>query len=87
MTEEFNALEEIISQSIGIDKNKEIFNLWYEINFQRNILNHIISNNPDMASCITQLSIDIARENAKIDVETKFPNCKLTFTDPEIKKN
>ena len=81
--DEFNALEEILSQSMGIDKNKEIFNLWYEVVFLRNMLNLIISNNHEIGSCINQYSVDLARGSAQGEVMKRFPNCSITFTDPQ----
>jgi hypothetical protein len=63
----------------GFDKKNEIFNLWYEINFLRLILNKILALNPSLVEKFDEECILAAREQAREIVTKRFPHCKITF--------
>jgi hypothetical protein len=83
--------EEILSQMCGMDKNKQIIDLWFEVIYQRNIIEAITKNVP----CLfdrhgldgVRRSLDKEREailqdcveKAKQEVLKKFPNMGVTF--------
>ena len=82
MTEEINeeqAVKDVINGLIQLSNNKEIFNLWYEITFLRMYINHILTQNTDIASCVNENSIQNARLMAQIEVQSKFPGCEHLF--------
>lgn len=74
---------EAMSQMMGIDKNNEIFNLWYELTYLRMIVG-IIAERSDTLP-ITKDEISKCRERAQELVRKRFPKCEIGFTSPSEK--
>jgi hypothetical protein len=66
---------------LGFDKKNEIFNLWYEINFLRLVLNEILVLNPSLHENLKEESFTRAREMAREIVTKRFPHCKIKFNE------
>lgn len=75
-------MDDILDKLMGIDKKNEIFNLWYEVNFLRSVLNRILQLNPDLHENLREECFQKAREEAKEIVRKRFPHCKITFDSP-----
>ncbi len=73
-------MDETLDQMLGIDKNKEIFSLWYEVTYLRMLLNHIMVENPEIGKCLTKECLDVARLQAEEIVKKKFPACIIQFS-------
>lgn len=59
---------------------KEIINLWYETIYQRSLLSLILASN-GISSEILNEKIDIARKNARDEMNKKFPDLDLKFEE------
>jgi hypothetical protein len=77
-------MDDIMDRLIGVDKKNEIFNLWYEINFLRLVLNEILVLNPTLHENLTDEIITKAREQSREIVTKRFPHCKITFNEEPI---
>ena len=69
-------MDDILDVLMGIDKRKQIFDLWYEVTFLRLILIQIIEPNPEMTK---HLDIEKCRKDAQEVVRKKFPHAKIDF--------
>jgi hypothetical protein len=79
-----NPIEDVLSQMMGIDKNHEIFNLWYEVTYLRILLGHVVANAEGVS--LNENILIGARIAAQSEVMRKFPMCTITFPDSENKK-
>lgn len=73
-------MSDMIDILMGIDKRKEIFDLWYEVTFLRMVLIQVIEPNPELGS---KLDIEKCRRDAQEVVKNRFPNAKIDFPPPE----
>jgi hypothetical protein len=74
-------MHEIIDQMMGIDKKKEILDLWYEIVFLRMVLNEILSTNVSKINPLPPGSIQECRDKAQELVRKKFPLIEIDFKE------
>lgn len=79
-------MEEIVDILMGVDKKKEIFNLWFELNFLRHCFNSILTLNPELHKDFDQKWLDKCREMSLEEVKKKFPHCNIDYIDPSEKK-
>ena len=77
-------MDESLKPIWGLDQNKEIFSLWYEITYLRILLNHIVQSNPSLSHCLNADTLSAAKRMAQREICVKFPLVKLDFKDPEI---
>lgn len=77
-------MDEIMDAMMGIDKNGEILNLWYEITFLRMVMNKILELNPKLYEKISEQDYVKARQQSQDIVKNRFPNCNVNFPN-EIK--
>jgi hypothetical protein len=76
-------MDDIMDRLMGIDKKNEIFNLWYEINFLRLVVNEILSLNPELHKNLNEESFQKCRKQAQDIVRVRFPGCNITFNPIE----
>lgn len=76
-------MDDILDRLMGVDKKKEIFDLWYEITFLRLVLNEIFILNPSLHEKMDQEKYECCRKNAQKFVSDRFPECKIKFSDPK----
>lgn len=74
-------MDDILYAIMGIDKQKEIFNLWYEVNFLRLSLNQILKLNPDLHVNLKKKDLESCRKEAQEIVKRRFPNCNIVFNE------
>jgi hypothetical protein len=82
-------VENVQNMLLGVNTTNEIFNLWYEITFLRHLLSHILQQNPEVGSCLSDEAIQKCRKEAQDCVQDRFPVCKIEFsmpTEEQIKK-
>jgi hypothetical protein len=66
---------------IGIDPNKQVIDLWYEVTYIRILISKILDSNPEIAKCIGLDEIIESKFQAQQIVQTKFPKCKIDFEE------
>ena len=69
-------LEDIQSMLMGIDKNKEIINLWFELDYQRNLLMEVMKKN---SLQLDEQMINVSREEAQKQLIERFPKSGISF--------
>lgn len=74
-----NPIEDALSQMMGFDKNKEIFNLWYEVTYLRILLGYVVANAEGVS--LNENILTGARIAAQTEVTRRFPMCTITFPD------
>lgn len=72
-------MSELLNQLRMIDPTKEMINLWYEVNFIRNIVQTIMDKNNLTMIQLTQENVENAREVAQKAVQSRFPLLKIKF--------
>ena len=72
-------MEDKMDMLFGVDKKNEIFNLWYEINFIRLVLNEILILKPYLKENLKEESFTRARAMAREIVTKRFPHFKINF--------
>jgi hypothetical protein len=80
-------MNELNSIFLGIDPNKEIVNLWYEVTYLRHLLNYTITMSPDLFHMITPEIIQGAKDRAQEEMMLRFPRCDLTFGEKKLEKD
>lgn len=73
-------MDDILDVLMGVDKKKEIFDLWYEVTFLRHCFNSILSLNPEIHKDFDERWLQRCRELASEEVKNRFPNCKIDFS-------
>ncbi len=76
---------EFLDAILGVDKKNEIFNLWYEVIYLRNILNMMIMANPSLMDGVKKANIESCRIDAQLQVVKRFPNCNIGFDEKKPK--
>lgn len=77
-------MDDMLGALLGMDKNKEIFNLHYQVNYLRLLFTHLLQQNPDLAKCMNQEAFDRARDVARDIVRDRFPNFNVRFPDSNL---
>lgn len=62
-----------------LDKENEIFTLWYEVTYLRYLIAHFIGQNQELSKHANQEVFDKCKEKAQKFVNARFPNCDITF--------
>lgn len=84
--DEFTEFKKIVNSDLkkieGFTMNQmqEILYLWFEITFERKVMNHILSYHPSIKECITQKAVDVLRKEAQDFVSERFPTLGVKFT-------
>ena len=73
-------MDNIVDAMMGLDKRKEIFNLWYEVTYLRLVVSQIIPNQE-----VAELNLDMIRKDAQEIVKKRFPGVEISFIDPKTK--
>lgn len=76
-------MNDIIDLLSGLDKKKEIFDLWYEVHYLRVLLSHIVSTTPSLMECVNEGIMEGCKAVAQEEVKKRFPNFGLSFPTPE----
>lgn len=79
-------MDDMLDLLMGVDKKNEIFNLYYEVTYLRNLFCHFLQNNSELAVCMDKDAIDKARKEAQEVVRARFPMCDIKFPDPDAKQ-
>lgn len=79
-------MQDEIDMLMGIDKRKEIFDLWYEVSFLRHLMTLVASQIPESSKYMTDEIFELARNSAQAEVRHKFPSCMIEFTKPSVRK-
>lgn len=64
---------------LGLDKRKEIFDLWLQVECLRLSINKILDRNPEIKEKMNEEDFKECLDQAKIYVETRFPACQFLF--------
>lgn len=75
-----NPIDDALSQIMGIDKNHEIFNLWYEVTYLRILLGYVVAQE---GITLSENILQGARATAQSEVMRRFPMSTITFPDSE----
>lgn len=76
-------MDDVLDILLGVDKKREIFNLWYEITYLRGVLNEMMSQNPSLHINLTAETYDKCRRFAQDVVKSKFPHANIEFNGSE----
>lgn len=71
-------MDNIVDAMMGLDKRKEIFNLWYEVTYLRLVVSQIIP-----TEGASHLNLEKIRKDAQEIVQKRFPEVGITFKDPD----
>ena len=71
-------MDNVIDAMMGLDKRKEIFNLWYEVTYLRLVVSQIIP-----TEGASNLNLEKIRKDAQEIVKKRFPEVGITFKDPD----
>lgn len=83
MTEQ-NDVKPLLMQHLhGIDHLKQIFDLWFELNYLRCVLNEITVENK---LTLNPKSLEKARDMAKMMMKERFPTVDLDYSNPKENK-
>jgi|GEM_PF-4151620 len=74
-------MDNIVDAMMGLDKRKEIFNLWYEVTYLRLVISQIIPTQEK-----ADLNFEMLRKDAQEIVRKRFPEVEINFTDPKTKE-
>lgn len=75
-------MDDILDMLMGVDKKKEIFDLWYEITFLRMVMNKILEFNPELHCKLDEEVYDEIRKRSQDIVKSRFPDVKIDFSLP-----
>jgi len=76
-------MSDIFDLLIGIDKRKEIFDLWYEVTYLRVLLSELLSHNPELFKNTSEEGFENCKLKAQEIVKARFPNAGITFDAKE----
>ena len=83
----FLGFDTTIESLMGMNKTNEILNLWFELCFLRSMTNRhltVLYQNSDYSKEFTKSIIDDCREEARKEVEKKFPKFTIDFKKPNL---
>lgn len=64
---------------MGVDKNNEIFTLWYEVTYLRYLITHFMGQSEELSKYANHEVFDKCKEKAQKFVNARFPKCDITF--------
>lgn len=77
-----NEIDDALSHLMGIDKNHEIFTLWYEVTYLRILLGYVVASE---GITLHDNILQGARATAQSEVMRRFPMSTITFPESENK--
>ena len=75
-------MDDTLDMLMGVDKKKEIFDLWYEITFLRMVMNKILEFNPELHCKLNEEVYEEIRKRSQDIVKSRFPDVKIDFSLP-----